>query len=390
MPSTSKTSAPNSESGAGGAACGVQKLGVRGVGGGYAHSVFLSLVYTVICVLLDFLLVPGRSARAQTVELLALRHEVRVLRRQVKRTRWQPGNRLLLAALRVEWWRFPVRPETLLRWHRDLVHRKWAAFGRRRGPGRPPLPAEVRALILRLARENPRWGYQRIRGELLRLGYSVAAATVQTLLRRHRVPPAPRRAGLTWPAFLRAHAEGLLACDFFAVETVRLKTLDVLFFLEVHTRRVFVAGCTAHPTGAWVAQQARNVCWDLKDAGVHATILLRDRDTKFVCAFDAAFAAQRVRVVRTPVRAPRANAFAERWVGSVRRECLDWLLVTGAQHLRQVLREYADHYNAARPHRSLSLQPPLRPPGQHVGSGGAVRRHDRLGGLLREYERTAA
>ena len=218
---------------------------------------FLSVVYTVICVLLDFLLVPELSERAQTVELLALRHEVRVLRRQMKRTQWQPGDRLFLTALsrgvlRVEWWRFPVRPETLLRWHRDLVHHKWAAFGQRRGPGRPPLPPEMRALILRLARENSRWGYMRIRGELLKLGHSVAAATIQTLRRRHQVPPAPRRASLAWSPFLRAHAEGLLACDFFTVETVRLQTLYVLFFLEVHTRRVFVAGCTAHPIAAWV------------------------------------------------------------------------------------------------------------------------------------------
>jgi len=291
--------------------------------------VLVSLAYAIVRALLDLLMINAPWKRAQTVELVALRHEVRVLRRQVARTPWRPADRLVLAALsrclpRAEWWRFPVRPETLLRWHRNLVRRKWAGFGQRRRPGRPHLPREVRSLVLRLARENPRWGYQRIRGELLKLGYSVAAATIQTLLRRHRVPPAPRRAGLAWPAFLRAHAEGLLACDFFAVETVRLQTLYVLFFLEVHTRRVFVAGCTAHPTGAWVAQQARNICWDLRDAGVHATILLRDRDTTFAHPFDAVFAAQGVRVVRTPVRAPRANAFAERWVGSARHECLDW------------------------------------------------------------------
>jgi len=189
---------------------------------------------------------------------------------------------------------------------------------------------------------------------------------------------------------LRAHAEGLLACDFFAVETVRLKTLYVLFFLEVHTRRVFVAGCTAHPTGTWVTQQARNVCWDLEEAGVHATVLLRDRDSKFGHPFDAVFAAQGVRVVRTPVRAPQANAFAERWVGSVRRECLDWLLITGDRHLRHVLREYADHYNAARPHRSLRLLPPLGPPAGHDIGQGIIRRRERLSGVLHEYERAVA
>src|SRR5262249_45217783 len=162
-------------------------------------------------------------------------------------------------------------------------------------------------------------------GELGKLGHPVAASTIQALLRRHRVPPAPRRAGLSWPAFLRAHAAGLLACDFFTVETVRLQTLYVLFFLEVRTRRVVVAGCTAHRTAAWVTQQARDVTWELAAAGIHPTVLLRDRDTKFAAAFDAVLAADGVRVVRTPVRTPRANAFAERWVGTVRRECLDWL-----------------------------------------------------------------
>ncbi len=355
----------------------------------------LSLVYAIICVLFDLAVVCASSARAQTIELLALRHELRVLRRQAKRPQWRPGDRLLVAALsrcitRGEWRRFPVRPETLLRWHRELVRRKWAAFGQRRGLGRPPLTADVRELILRLARENPTWGYQRMRGELHKLGHRAAASTIQTLLRRHRVPPAPGRAGLSWPACLRAHAAGLLACDFFTVETVRLQTLYVLFFLEVRTRRGFVAGCTAEPTAAWVTQQARNVCWDLEEAGVRPTILLRDRDAQFPPAFDAVFAVAGARVVRPPVRAPRANAFAERWVGTVRRECLDRLLITGERHLRHVLREYADHYNAVRPHRSLRLLPPLGPLAGHGTCHGDVHRRDRLDGLLHEYERAAA
>jgi hypothetical protein len=328
------------------------------------------------------------------VELLTLRREVRVLRRQGKRTHWQAADRLLLAALsrcvpRAGWRRFPVRPETLLRWHRELVRRKWAAVGRRRSPGRPPIAPELRALILRLAGENRLWGTERIRGELLKLGHAVAAATVQTVLRRHRVPPAPRRAGLVWPAFLRAHAAGLLACDFFGVETVRLQTLYVLFFLQVQTRRVFVAGCTARPTAGWVTQQARNVCWDLVATGRQPTVLGRDRDATFAPAFDAVFAAAGVRVLRTPVRAPRANPFAERWVGTVRRECLDWLLILDARHLQQVLRRYAERYNRARPHRGRGLHPPLGPP-PHPDSSGPVCRRDRLGGLLHEYECLAA
>jgi transposase InsO family protein len=353
----------------------------------------LSILYAVLCLLLRALLPRARAARAQEVELLALRHEVRVLRRAAKRPPWRHGDRLVLAALsrwlpRGEWYRLPVRPETLLRWHQALVRRKWSAFGRRRGPGRPPVAAELQDLIVRLARENPRWGYLRIRGELLKLGAAVSATAIRPVLRRHGVPTAPRRAGLAWPAFLRAHAQGLVAYDFFAVETVRLHVVYVLFFLEVHTRRVVLAGCTTHPTAARVTQQARNVCCNLEDVGLQPTVLLHDRDAKFPSSFDAVFAAQAVRVVRTPFRAPRANAFAGRWVGTVRRDCLDWLLVLGTRHLEQVLREYVHHYNLARPHRALKVRPPL-PCGQPTEAGGVVR-HDRLGGVLHEYTRCAA
>jgi hypothetical protein len=354
----------------------------------------LSTLYAVFSLLTDLPLIRGRDGRTRDVELLALRHEVRVLRRQVKRTAWQPGDRLVLALLsrrrpRAAWRVLPVRPETLLRWHRELVRRKWAAFGRRRGPGRPPLPAEVRDLIERLAVENPLWGYQRLRGELLKLGHDVSATAVRTMLRRSGVPPAPRRAGLSWSAFLRAHAGAVLECDFFTVETIRLRTLHVLFFLEVHTRRVSVAGCSAHPTAAWVTQQARNLCWQLDEAAGRPTVLVRDRDGKFPRAFDDVFRSEGVRVVRAPYRAPRARAHAERWVGTVRRECLDWLLIAGERHLERVLREYAEHYNAARPHRALQLRSPV-PRGQPVSAVGEIVRRDRLGGLVREYERLAA
>jgi putative transposase len=188
--------------------------------------------------------------------------------------------------------------------------------------GRPPLADESRDLVRRLAAENPTWGYGRIRGELLKLGHEVSATAIRLVLRRHGVPPAPRRAGPSWPTFLRADAGAVLACDFFAVETVRLQTVYVFFFIEVHTRRVFVAGCTAQPTAAWVTQQARNLGWGLRDDGVRPTLLVRDRDAKFTASFDDVFRSEGVRVVRTPVRAPRANAHAERWVGTARRECL--------------------------------------------------------------------
>jgi putative transposase len=352
-----------------------------------------SLVYAVVRLLLDVALLRCRSGAARDVELLALRHEVRVLRRRTKRSPWRPGDRLVLTALsryvpRASWHAFPVRPETLLRWHHELVRYKWAAFGRRRGPGRPPLPAGSRALILWLAAENPRWGYERIRGELLKLGHRVSATAIRTLLRRHGVPPAPRRTGLSWRAFLRAHAAGGLAGDFFTVETLRLQTLFVLFFIELQTRRVLVAGCTEHPSAAWVTQQARNLAWQLDEEDRRPTLLIRDRDAKFVASFDAVFRADDMRVVRTPARAPCANAVAERWVGTVRRECLDWMLILGRRHREQVLEEYVAHYNVARPHRALELRAPSArgQPAQATGRVEEIIRRDRLEGLIHEYE----
>jgi putative transposase len=224
---------------------------------------------------------------------------------------------------------------------------------------------------------------------LLKLGHDVSASAVRTLLRQGGVPPAPRRSGPSWRAFLRAHAGAVLECDFFTVETVRLQTLHVLFFLDVQSRRVFVAGCTAHPTAVWVTQQARNLQWELGDRSRRPTVLVRDRDAKFPRAFDDVFRSEGVRVVRAPFRAPRARAHAERWVGTVRRECLDWLLVLGERHLERVLHEYAEHYNATRPHQALGLATPLGR-GQPAGQVGDIVRRDRLGGLIHEYERKAA
>ncbi len=297
----------------------------------------------------------------------------------------------MLAALsralpRSAWGVFPVRPETLLRWHRELVRRKWAAFGRRRGPGRPPVSAECRQLILRLATENPRWGYQRVRGELLKLGHTVSATTIRAILKRHGLGPHRARVGPSWREFLTAHAQALLACDFFTVETVRLQVVYVLFFVELATRRVFVVGSTEHPTSAWVTQHARNLAWEIEE-GFQPRFLIHDRDKKYAMAFDQVFAAEGVQIVRTPLRVPRANAHAERWVGTVRRECLDWLLILSPRHLEEVLRAYVSHYNMQRPHRGLGLRAPVPTP--FLATGSVVRR-DRLGGLIHEYSRLAA
>jgi putative transposase len=203
-----------------------------------------------------------------------------------------------------------VAPDTLLRWHRDLVRRRWTKP--HRPPGRPSIPPGLRRLILRLAAENPTWGYRRIHGELARLGFKLAPSTVWLLLKRAGIDPAPRRAGLTWRQFLSVQAEGILACDLFHVDTVLLRRLYVLFVIELATRRVHVLGVTASPTGAWVAQQARNLLMDLEDRIGQFKFLVRDRDAKFTDSFDGIFASEGIRTLRTPVRAPRANAVAER------------------------------------------------------------------------------
>jgi putative transposase len=247
-------------------------------------------------------------------------------------------------------------------------------------------------VLLRLARENPHWGYQRIKVELQQLGVQTSATAIRTTLRRHGLDPAPRRASSTWRAFLRQQAARIVACDFFTFDTVWLRRLYVQFFIELDTRRVHVAGVTANPKGAWVIQQARNLLLVMEERGRRLGFLVRDRDAKFWRGFDDVFGSEGVEVLVTPVQAPNANAYAERWVRTVRAECLDWLLIVGRSHLEQVLRVYARHYNAHRPHRALALRPP-DPPARLTMLGeedrGAVRRRDLLGGLLHEYRRAA-
>jgi putative transposase len=281
-----------------------------------------------------------------------------------------------------------VTPATILRWHRQLITRRWTTQPTR--VGRPTIPAGVRALVVRLATENPTWGYRRVHGELAGLGYQIGASTVWTILRAAGFDPAPHRAGPSWTEFLRAQAHAILACDLFHLDTIILHRLYAFFVIEHATRRVHVLGVTAHPTGAWLTQQARNLVMDLDDAGRHIRFLIRDRDAKFTTAFDAVFTAIDVSVIKTPVRAPRANAIAERFVGSIRRELLDRTLIINQRHATTVLGEYQHHYNSHRPHRTLGQAAPLRPlPQPTTTETNTVRRRDRLGGLLHEYQQVA-
>ena len=249
---------------------------------------------------------------------------------------------------------------------------------------------------MRLARENPSWGYLRIAGELRKLGVAVSATSVRNILADAGLPPAPQRDRQSWRTFLRAHGESILACDFFTVDTVWLRRLYVLVFLSIGSRRVEYVACTSSPNTAWMLQQARNLLMQLYEEGRRVRFLLHDRDAKFPRAFDALLATEDIRAIRTPMRAPNANAHVERWVGSVRRECLDRLLILGRRQLEHVLRVYVRHYNRQRSHRALDLQPPdgsLRNSIAGAGStaeGLQVRRRDVLGGLIHEYELAAA
>jgi transposase InsO family protein len=350
-----------------------------------------SFLYLAVRALLGALLRSRRGLHVKDVELLVLRHELEILRRQVVRPKLRMVDRALLAAAACHLPRSSrsvllVTPRTLLRWHQGLVRRKW-----RQAPGqcgRPRLPGEVRQLVVQLARENPRWGHRRIGGELGKLGFRVSPTSIRRLLASANLEPAPRRSGPSWREFLQAQAASIVACDFFTVESIFLRRYYALFFIAHGSRRVWLAGCTANPTGFWVIQQARNLGLDFSDQGVR--FLIRDRDSKYSGPFDELFRSEGIRIVKTPVRAPKANAIAERFVRTVRAECLDWLLILSRRHLEGVLRVYVDHYNRERPHRALHLRPPEPDERRKRSPEDEICRRDRLGGLIHEYYRAAA
>jgi len=357
--------------------------------------VAFSFLYLGFCRLLSVVCSARRSEPDKEIEIMVLRHQVHVLQRQLHvRVRYRPADRAILAALsrfvpRERWRAFLVTPETLLRWHREAAKNRWRRWRRQRGPGRPPMSDELVELICRLGRENRSWGCVRICGELRKMGIHVSASSVRRILRRHGLGPVPR-SGPTWSEFLRSQAHSVLATDFFTVDTVLLKQLYVLFVIELSTREVHILGITDHPTGEFVTQIARNLVGDLADRGRSIKFLIRDRDAKFSASFDEVLRSEGIRVIKTPIRSPRANAFAERWVRTVRNECLDWLLIVSQNHLDRALREYVGHYNQQRPHRGINL---CVPAGGEISAAPPslyLRRHDVLGGLVHEYYPVAA
>lgn len=348
--------------------------------------------YRLLCLIVDLLVLRGRRDRSKDAEILVLRHQVTVLSRQVPRPRFTPTDRGLLAGLfaalrRDQCGVLVVRPDTVLGWHRRLVARHWTHP--QHSPGRPPTAPTTRAQVLRLAEENPGWGYRRIHGELARLGVVVGASTVWAILKRAGIDPSPGRAADTWRSFLASQAAGIVACDFFCVDTVLLRRLHVLFFVEVDTRRVHLAGITPNPTGAWTTQAARNLTMTLQK---QVRFVIRDGAGQFAAGFDRVFAAQDAEVIRTPVRAPVANASAERWVGTIRRELLDRTLIWNRRQLHALLQDYVDHYNRHRPHRSLHNAPPEAPEAPEVAvfdPDRAIQKRAVCGGLINEYRQAA-
>jgi putative transposase len=347
-------------------------------------------------------LVPGGD-RDKDAEILALRHQLAVLQRQLdgQRVRFDPADRAWLAALlhrlprpSLHHLRLLVRPDTVLRWHRDLIARRHAVASRPRRRGRPRTVRSISVLVLRLVAENPSWGYRRLHGELLTLGVNVAASTVWEILRAAGIEPAPDRAATTWAQFLRSQAEALLAADFIETVTLTGTRMYILAVIEHASRRVRVLGATVHPTAAWVTQTARNLVMDLDEAGCRVKYLIRDRDGKYPALFDQIFADAGITVMRTGVQMPRMNAVMERWVRTCRRELLDRTLIWNHRHLLHALHEFELFYNTHRPHQGIANARPLVPLPEPITDPEQlahlnVQRRDRLGGVLREYEHAA-
>jgi transposase InsO family protein len=364
-----------------------------------AGRVLLKIVYLLARQILGLAVLISRKDLAKDAELLVLRHENAVLRRHAGRMRYRPADRAWFAALaplipRRRWAEiFPITPATLLAWHRKLAASKYDTSGRRK-PGRPPTVPGISRLAIRLARENPLWGYRWIHGELTKLGVTIAASTVWKILHTAGIDPAPCRTGATWRQFLHAQATGILAVDFLHVDTVLLKRLYVLVFIEHGNRRMHLGGVTAHPTGEWTVQQARNLALSLGERFQDIRFLIRDRGSNFTRTFDAVFQATGTRILRTAVQAPRMNATCERLVGTLRREVLDRVLILSERHLRAVLTEYQAHYNTARPHQGIAQRVPddeRDAPRATTTDINSRRIHRRpvLSGLINEYTHTA-
>jgi putative transposase len=357
----------------------------------------LRFAFLLITRVITWLRLSRREDAWKTAEILILRHQLAVLQRhRPRRPKQNWADRALLAALfgvipkaRRQGLRWLVTPETIVRWRRDIVRRRWAARSMGGRSGRPATRRIIKAVVLRLARENPEWGYRRIHGELAGLEVKVAAPAVWEILKTNGIDPAPRRTGPTWSRFLRSQAEAILAGDFFSADLLDGTRVYVLTVIEHATRRIRILG-TRHPTGEWTSQQTRNLIMDLGEQAERMKFMIRDRGSNFTAAFDAVLADAGVRTVLCNVRTPRMNAIAECWIGGCRRELLDRTFVWNQAHLRRILRVYETHHNQHRPHRSLHGAAPLKPLPEPVDlEQYRIRRCTRVGGLINEYHLVA-
>jgi hypothetical protein len=353
--------------------------------------------------MMDIASITGMGSDEKDLEILLLRQQLRIVERKHERgpqiPRWQKVPLAMLAMrlkkqardgkVALEESVRLFKPATVIGWHRAMVRRKWT-YKQGARPGRPPIDKELEQLIVQIARANPDLGYEKLSGEMGKLGYNVSKTTVSIVLNRHEILPAPERGrqGSNWQAFLNHYKAQFLACDFFTVETLWLQTLFVLFFIEHGTRQVYLAGCTTHPTGEWVVQQARQMTWELQEREESMLYLIHDHDKKFPKAFDTVFESEGVEIVDIPYRAPNANAFAERWVRTVREECLDKIIILNERHLRKTLQEYIAYYNTRRPHQGLNQDSPLGL--APVPQKGPIQYRNVLGGIIRDYYREAA
>jgi transposase len=361
--------------------------------------VCLRFVFLLAVQIPAWLRLSRRPPTWKDAEILLLRHQLAVLQRQTAaRPKLTWTDRALFAALLTLIPRSRhgalhsfITPGTILRWHRDIVRRRWAAKSRPKRPGRPPAHRHIVRLMLRMAADNEHWGYRRIAGELAGLGIAVAPSTVWEILKRHGIDPAPRRTGPDWAQFLRSQAEAILALDLFTADLLDGTKAYVLAAIEHATRRIRILGATAHPGGQWIVQQARNLCMDLDQAGANVKFVLHDRDATFHEGCDAVFTTAGLRIVRSGVRMPRMNSIMERWIGGCRRELLDRTLIWNLPHLRRILAACERHHNDHRPHMALSSAAPLKPLPAEITDLEAfrVRRHDRAGGVIHEYQRAA-
>ncbi len=363
----------------------------------------LRLAYLTVTNAFAVLRLLPMSDRDKDVEILALRHQLAVLQRQIgpQTVTFTSADRALLAALLqplprsvLRRLRLIVRPDTVLRWHRNLMRQRHANVSKRKRRGRPPTVRSIRTLVLRLVHENPSWGYRRIHGELATLGVKVAASTVWEILKTEGIDPAPHRSTSTWADFLRSQAHALLAVDFIKTITLTGQHQYILAVLEHATRRVRVLGTTAHPTATWVTQAARNLVMDLDEAGGQVTYLVRDRDAKFPALFDRILNDSGIETVLTGIRMPRMNSIMERWVRTCRHELLDRTLIWNETHLRHCLHQFELHYNEHRPHQAMHQAAPLRAVPPPITDPGRiayldVHRSDRLGGIIHEYKHAA-